>query len=44
MKIFVGTETGKQFPLNVEPSDTIDNIKNKIMDSYKIPYKSIELI
>lgn len=43
MKIFVGTETGKQFPLNVEPSDTIDNIKNKIMDSYKIPYKSIEL-
>lgn len=43
MKIFVGRETGKQFPLKVELSDTIDNVKNKIMDSYIITYKSIEL-
>ena len=43
MRIFVGTKTGKQFPLEVEPSDTIENIKIKIMKSLKIPFESIEL-
>jgi hypothetical protein len=43
MRIFVGTKTGKHFPLEVEPSDTIENIKIKIMKSLKIPFESIEL-
>ena len=43
MRIFVGTKTGEQFPLEVEPSDTIGNIKSKIMKSLKIPFESNEL-
>ena len=43
MRIFVGTKTAEQFPLEVEPSDTIGNIKSKIMKSLKIPFESIEL-
>jgi hypothetical protein len=32
MEIFVKTLTGKTIRIHVEPSDTIDNIKNKIQD------------
>jgi ubiquitin-large subunit ribosomal protein L40e len=31
-KIFVKTLTGKTITLDVEPSDTIDNVKTKIQD------------
>jgi hypothetical protein len=43
MKIFVGTVTGYKIQINVEPSDTIDNIKSKIMHKIHIPYENIEL-
>ena len=32
MQIFVKTRTGKIITLDVEPSDTIENIKAKIQD------------
>lgn len=32
MQIFVKTLTGKTITLEVEPSDTIDNVKAKIQD------------
>ena len=32
MQIFVKTLTGKTITLEVDPSDTIDNIKQKIQD------------
>lgn len=32
MQIFVKTLTGKTITLDVEPSDTIENIKGKIQD------------
>ena len=32
MQIFVKTLTGKTITLDVEPSDTIDNVKTKIQD------------
>ena len=32
MQIFVKTLTGKTITLDVEPSDTIENVKNKIQD------------
>jgi large subunit ribosomal protein L40e len=32
MQIFVKTITGKTITLDVEPSDTIDNVKDKIQD------------
>ena len=32
MQIFVKTLTGKTITLDVEPSDTIDNVKAKIQD------------
>ena len=32
MQIFVKTLTGKTITLEVEPSDSIDNIKQKIQD------------
>ena len=32
MQIFIKTLTGKTITLEVEPSDTIDNVKAKIQD------------
>ena len=44
MQIFVKTLTGKTILLNVEPSETVENIKNLIQEEEGVPKEQQRLI
>lgn len=44
MQIFVKTLTGKTLTLEVEPSDSIENVKTKIFEREGVPVEDQRLI